>query len=358
MRARARWARAAACIALLLGACAAPRTSPSPESASPSAVSATNRVPIETLSTEPWKYAGADGQVVRTAHYRIFTTAKLPALKDRAPGFLEYALAHYRSALGPLPLPSARLDTYLLDNRAQWSTLTRQLMGAQAETLLKIPRGGYASRGVGVYFDIGLYDTLAIAAHEGWHQYTQRTLQDQLPVWLEEGIACFMEGHRWDGPTPRFLPWANMQRFDQLRSASSQGKLFALEELLQGRPQDYLETDDERILTYYAQLWGLAHFLNEGCDGQYSLAFRGLLADAATGRVRRVVAEKLGSRAGGSLGSRVGPAIFLAYFNTDLSEAARQYSEFLDLVTQTGSRDEIAQGGSPLRNAAATSRSK
>jgi hypothetical protein len=336
----------------LLSACAAPTSKASREAASPGALPATDRIPIETLSTEPWKYAGAEGSVIRTAHYRIFTTVSTVALRDRAPGFLDHALSHYRTALGPLPLPSARLDTYLLDNRAQWSTLTRQLMGAQAETLLKIPRGGYASRGIGVFFDIGLYDTLAIAAHEGWHQYTQRTFREPLPVWLEEGIASYMEGHRWDGPTPRFLPWANMQRFDQLRSASTRGDLVSLSKLLDGRPQDYLGTDDEQILTYYAQLWGLIHYLNEWDHGRYAPALRMLLADAAAGGIRRAVEDRLGARAGGMLGARVGPTIFLAYFNTDLDAAAREYAEFLDLVTRTGSRDEIAQGRSPIGIAA------
>lgn len=340
---------AAAFVATWLSACSSPSTRPATEAASPGALADSNAAAGSAISTEPWRYAGAEGSVIRTAHYRIFTTISTIALKERAPGFLEHALAHYRTALGPLPLPSARLDTYLLDNRSQWSTLTRQLMGAQAETLLKIPRGGYASRGVGVFFDIGLYDTLAIAAHEGWHQYTQRTFRDPLPVWLEEGIASFMEGHRWDGPTPRFLPWANMQRYDQLRTAHRSGKLLSLADLLAGRPQDYLDNDDEQILTYYAQLWGLVHFLNEWGHGKYSIALRALLADAAAGNVRSVVEDRLGSRGAQSLATRVGPGIFLAYFNMSLDEAAAEYANFLEMVIRTGARDEIAQGASPLR---------
>ncbi len=334
-----------------LGACSSPATRTDSRAASPGTISASDRIPFETLSTESWRYAGADGSVIRTAHYRIFTTVSTPALKDRAPGFLEYALAHYRTALGPLPLPSARLDTYLLANRSQWATLTRQLMGDQAPTLLKIPRGGYASRGVGVFFDIGLYDTLAIAAHEGWHQYTQRTFRDPLPIWLEEGIASFMEGHRWDGATPRFLPWANVARFDQLRAAHRKGELVPLDQLLEGRPQDFLESDDEQILTYYAQLWALVQFLNEWDDGRYSVALRTLLADAAAGRLRRAVAERMGPKASQTMATRVGPLVFLTYFNTDLDVAAAEYALFLDQVIRTGARGDIARGVAPQLNA-------
>lgn len=317
--------------------------------ASPGALApAPARVAIDVLSTDDWKYAGAPGSVVRTTHYRIFSNASSHALRERAPAYLEHALAHYRSALGPLPLPTVRLDTYLLDNRTHWAALTRQLMGEQAETLLKIPRGGYASRGVGVFFDIGLYDTLAIAAHEGWHQYTQRAFRESLPVWLEEGVASYMEGHRWNGVTPHFLPWANIERFDQLRRAHNTGSLMPLSQLLGSRPQDYLGDDGERILTYYAQLWALTHFLAEGESGRYAPALRALLADAAGGRLRQEVAARLGDREAGMLATRIGPALFLAYFNIDLPVAERQYAAFLDAIVRTGSRDAVAQGRSPL----------
>ncbi len=308
----------------------------------------------QTISIEPWRYAGAEGSVIRTAHYRIYTTAHAPSLRDRAPGFLEHALAHYRTALGPLPLPAARLDTYILSNRSQWNTLTKQLMSDQAEMLLRIPRGGYASRGVGVFYDIGLFDTLAIAAHEGWHQYTQRTFREGLPIWLEEGVASYMEGHRWEGPTPRFLPWANIQRFDALRSAHSKGSLMSLRRLLESRPADFLDSADDGVLTYYAQLWALVHFLNEGSGGRYTAPLKALLADAAAGGVLRTVSERLGKIAARGLLSRVGPEVFLAYFNTNLEAAEREYRSFLEQVVRTGSRDSVSLGESPLEHAETT----
>lgn len=333
-----------------LSACAGSgpaRSAESSAAASPAALSS-DVVPLTDIhSEEPWRFAGADGAIIRTAHYRIYTTAS-HALQDRAPAFLEYALAHYRSALGPLPLPAVRLDTYLLANRGQWAGLTRQLMGEQAETLLKIPRGGYAARGVGVFFDIGLYDTLAIAAHEGWHQYTQRAFREPLPVWLEEGVAVYMEGHRWDGPVPRFYPWANLQRFDQLRKAHRAGTLAPLSKLLEGKPQDFLGGEEELILNYYAQLWALTHFLAEGADGRYAEQVRTLLADAAAGRLSATVGRSSGGGAARALASRVGPAVFLAYFNSDLETADREYASFLDRLVETGARDAIARGLSPL----------
>lgn len=309
---------------------------------------ATNSVNPEVLSREDWRYTTAEGEILRTTHYRIYTTTADKIIRERMALFQEYALAHYRSAVTPLPAPTTKLDTYLMNNRPQWERITKQLMGPQAEGLLKIPRGGYASRGFGVFYDIGLFDTLAIAGHEGWHQFTQKSFKETLPVWLEEGLATYMEGHRWEQNVPVFRPWANVQRFDQLRKAEGEGKLMSLEELLSSRPQDFLDYTDGRVLTFYAQLWALAHFLSEGENGKYATGLRQAVSDAAEGRLSETIRTRLGDRAGSMLATRNGPAIFLAYFNSDLDAAGSEFARFTELLTQTGARGPIVDGRSPL----------
>ncbi len=300
-------------------------------------------------STEPWQFDNANGRIVRTAHYRIFTTETDLALNERLPGFLEDAMGHYRTALGPLPPPPMRLDTYLMNNRDQWQRLTLRLMGPAGEPFLKIGRGGFATRGVAALYDIGTFDTLAVAAHEGWHQYTQRTFKDGLPVWLEEGIATYMEGHRWDGNAPMFLPWANVERHDRLRDALSEGVLRPLSDLLGMTPQDTLGRVDKSSITYYAQVWALTHFLKEGENGRYSEAFRTLLSDAADGRMTRVVRTGVGERAARlALATRTGSAVFEAYFGADLAEIDHSYQVFIRQIVATGSRDAVVAGRSPL----------
>lgn len=305
------------------------------------------------LSTDDWTFATAQGKVLRTANYRIYTTVENPVLRARLASYLEHGLVHYRTALGPLPAPTQRLDTYLMKNRPQWEAVTKQLMAEQAEMLLKIPRGGYASRGIGVFYDIGIFDTLAIAGHEGWHQYTQRVFKDQLPVWLEEGVATFMEGHRWEGNTPVFRQWANVQRFDQLRTAADKRGLLPLEDLLDSRPQDFLDQSDDRVLTFYAQIWALVHFLNEGENGKYRASLRALLNDAAMGNLNQALRAKLGDRAASSaLVQRTGPGVFLAYFNEDISAASSEYAAFVQSIVATGSRGPIVEGLSPVPQSA------
>lgn len=301
------------------------------------------------LSLEAWDFNGVKGEIIRTKHYRIYSTESNQAMRRRLAGFMEYALANYRTSLGALPPPPVRLDTYLMDNRQQWERVTKQLMGSQSDQLLSIQRGGYASRGIGVYFDLGLFDTCAIAAHEGWHQYTQRTFRDPLPTWLEEGIATYMEGHTWSNATPVFRGWANIERFDQLRKAVNKDKLIPLVDLLHTRPQDYVERVDDSLLVYYAQLWALVHFLNEGEQAQYAGSLRRLVQDALEGNIRSRMTAAVGSReANAAIASRTGTAAFEAYFGTDLDGAAKSYEQFVRNIVRPGGRQSVVAGRSPI----------
>ena len=106
--------------------------------------------------------------------------------------FLPTALDHYRTAILPLPEPDGPIDVFLFGSRADWLGYTRERLPQEAAMYEKIGRGGYTIEGDAVLYDIGRWDTFTIAAHEGWHAYSQRVFRHALPVWLEEGIACFM----------------------------------------------------------------------------------------------------------------------------------------------------------------------
>lgn len=298
---------------------------------------------------EAWEFRGAAGEILRTPHYRVYTTERDTVLKSRLTESLELALTQYRTAITPLPAPTRRLDVYLMDDRRQWESVTKLLMGEHADRLLRIPSGGYASRGIGVFYDIGLYGTIAIAAHEGWHQYTQQVFKDHLPIWLEEGIASFMEGHRWNGRTPEFRPWANLERFDQLRKAHAAGRLLPLEELLNTDPKGLFAGQSTGALDYYAQVWALVHFLNEGAAGEHRAQFAALLNDAASGRFnRRLFDIQPRADALESVSRRTGPAAMRAYFGDDLSALAKAYSRFIDRAVGVGSREAVVEGRTPV----------
>ncbi len=303
--------------------------------------------PITSVRVQrrPWQFGGASGEVITTPHYRVYTTLTRRSVLDRLPLFLERALVQYTTALARLPQPSARLETYLFETRSQWEAKTRQMLPKQASMFLSLGRGGFTTHGTSVLYYIGRSDTLAIAAHEGWHQFSQETLRSQLPLWLEEGIATYMEGYTShpDG-IPKFRPWANLERYHTLRDAVRADQLIPVAELLQRTPQFFLEESKSRLLIYYAQVWALTHFLAEGNGGRHRDALEEVLIDAARGRL---AVQTLG-RLGGPGGVRLGPAVVTAYVDPDIKAFERRYIQFVQSIVRTGGRNRIVQGRSPL----------
>ncbi|MDZ4753603.1 MAG: hypothetical protein SGJ11_03810 [Phycisphaerae bacterium] len=350
-----------------VGAPPAPvRTAEAPVERKPPAAAAAAVAVQLPLTVEPWTWTGADGgtgapvagRLVGSRHYRIRSTVRDEASTKSVARFMESALEHYTSALGPLPEPSRPLETYLFGTRDEWADFTRMRMKRDAGTYLALGRGGYTIDGEVILYDLGRWDTLALAAHEGWHQYTQSTFRHPLPIWLEEGLATYMEGHRWarGEDEPVFSPWRNNERYSELRSAVRDDELIPLDELLAGIPQGFLRDGRSKLLTYYAQVWALAQYLAHGEDGRYRPALEELLQDAISGRVASKVASSPNLPPGRSraLASKVGRSIVLVYFNGDFAAFKEGYDRFVADITRRGAGEFIWRGQSPISSGAAS----
>ncbi|MBL9147301.1 MAG: DUF1570 domain-containing protein [Phycisphaerae bacterium] len=314
--------------------------------------------PTPAVSAEPWAWttdAGSvPGEQLSTSHYRLFVTLREGSLKTALPTFMETALVHYTSALGPLPEPPRPLKSFVFGKRDQWAEYTKMRLKDDAGTYLALGRGGYTLDGDSVLFDLGRWDTLTLAAHEGWHQYTQATFRHALPIWLEEGVATYMEGHRWNRgeERPTFAPWRNFERFGELREATQAGELISLDELIEGAPQRFLARDGRsKLLTYYAQVWALTHFLAEGENGRYRKALESVLHDAANGSLAGKISSSPHLPPGRprSMTSRSGRALVLAYFNPDFAEFKKGYEDFVAVLTRRGAGDYVWRGESPMK---------
>ncbi|MFW5653469.1 MAG: hypothetical protein ACOC0P_05435 [Planctomycetota bacterium] len=317
--------------------------------------SATDPLDASQYDISEWSFEGRVGERIITPNFDVYTTAERRWLRSNAARFQEAALAHYQHSITDLPSPRRRLETFIFGDRAQWESFASDMMNGRSNAFLRIGRGGFSTRGRAVVYDIGIADTLAIASHEGWHQYTQATFRDRLPVWMEEGIATWMEGHRLrrhDPPT--FHPWRNLERFDQLWDAWNTDRLWSLEELLETHPAQMLEDGNPaRGLDYYAQVWALAHFLMEAEGGRYADPLAELLQDAAEGRMYDRVQDKFGRNNRDVLGfysSRqrpVGSEIFQTYFGDDLDRIGREYQAFIKTLALPRTRITIARGDRP-----------
>ena len=301
---------------------------------------------------QPWTFKGDKGWAYYTPNSIIRTTSTDRKILERLPPFIELSILHYQSDLTRLPKPTEPIETYFFETRNQWESLTRSLMGDHAGVYLSIERGGYSAKQIGVFYNIGPKDSFVICAHEGWHQYSHSTFKDPMPVWLDEGVACMMEGFRWDEQFPdhpRFLPWANIERFDQLRDAYNADTLMPIHSLLTVRPQDLINasTGKPTALTYYAQVWALIHFLNEGEDGQYQSALHQILKDAADGTLRSklppVALREFNTR-------RTGPTTLLNYLpeGTTLRQLDLEYQRFIAQIIRVSARNRIVMGQSPI----------
>lgn len=346
------WSRAACLAGTLacLASCASP--SPRPEPDAPLAGSDPVRFVADRT---PWTFQGRTGWLIATPSVELRTTVGDRRLLHRLPPFLELAAGHRLSAITPLLPPPGPLQTYVLASRSQWDALTRQLLRDQARPYLRIERGGYAVNGMGIFYDLGPRDTFVMAAHEGWHQHIQTAFADPLPVWLDEGIACYLEGFRWresEPDVPEFLPWLNPQRFDQLRSVAASGTLIPLADLVNNRPQDLLDTDrgGADALNYYAQCWALVHFFMESDAGSRRPGLERLLRDAQSGRFAENIAAASGEREAALLRTRrVGGGALAAYWPEEPVESMdAAYRAFVGRIVRTGGRDRALMGRSPI----------
>ncbi|MCC6322367.1 MAG: hypothetical protein IT438_13135 [Phycisphaerales bacterium] len=295
--------------------------------------------PASVFPETGWTFNGEPGRVVTTPHYRLHTTITDVAHTQRLAAFMESALVAYRAGCGvleadELPDPSRSLDVFLYRTRGQWDAATRQLLGGRAAPLLAMPRGGYTLAGRVMLYDIGRRDTQVLLAHEGWHQYAQVALAGPLPEWLDEGLATMMEGFMWrtdpaSGATAlAFVPWANPERFDELRRAAAHRRMWTLDRLVAtGSPLDSASmgnTPDP--LAYYAQVWALCHFLREGRGGTCAEAVRASIRSAARGG---------------------GVAAFQTTFGS-IGDIERDYAAFVGHITRQGARELIVRGESPV----------
>ena len=310
------------------------------------------------VSTEPWTFGGFDGQLVTTPTHLLHLTLPEGRLQAALPIFTGTALRHYRSMLaedseeGLLDPPPERMSTFVFGTRPEWAAWTTWRLKRGAGLYLGIERGGYTIDAESVIWDIGRYDTLCMLAHEGWHQYTQSVFRHPLPAFLEEGLAAYAEGHRFrrSDAAPVFMPWRNLERYGQLRSSRYRGRLIDLDDLVAKPPQYFVAGSESGLLTYYAQVWVLVHYLMEGEGGRYRDGLIKLVRDAVDGHIATSLydADRAAGRRGRILGPNTGRDIIATYFDEDYSAFKAGYERFITRVVASGNGTKIWQGRSPV----------
>jgi len=278
--------------------------------------------------TEPWQFGKVAGQKLTTAHYEIYTTLNEKVLVEALPGFVEGAYAQYRKVLPPLREPNERMKVYLFATRGQWMAFTKHYTGSRANLFLKIRNGGYSERGVSVIEYVAHQITFPIFAHEGFHQYLYHCVNERIPAWLNEGLAVASEGQRWGTYTVKdFDVWYNPARRNVLAEALLSNHLYSLRKLLETNAGEVIDGSNASVNTYYAQVWALVLFLQDGARGKYAAGYNRMLS-----KLGEVDIEQY-ARAAHIWSDRAtfnfGEALFRNFITDDLDTAESEYFAFM-----------------------------
>ncbi len=330
---------------LLLTCCAGPSTNSSTTATSQSSSSLGTRTVAEaedgsSITTEPWLFIGVQGQRIETPNFEIYTTLENDRLRTFLPRFYEAALDEYMTEFGQLPPPPNPLTSYIFGDRRQWMNKTRMMLPEMSGSFETLGRGGYTVNSIAVLYDIDKYqwdqDTLALAAHEGWHQYAQKTFEHQLPPWLDEGIATIFEGFRFRRGDLRFSPSLNRERRYRLREAVRTDTLIPLQQLIDSDPHEALAEGKSSLLTYYAQVWALARYLNEGEDGKYHAALQHVLLLTAQGDLyRQLLRHSEGDAQPVDRQTMAGRRLIEVFFNEDFEAFTTGYDAWIQQLVRS-----------------------
>jgi hypothetical protein len=325
-------------LAMLLQGCTSPDARPPRVRTSYLGMDSANS--DEPVVIEQWTFMGVEGQCLVTPRWEIYTTLQNERLRNSLPSFYEAALIEYTSSLGELPPPPTPLTSYLFGDRRQWKNKTRMMLPHLASSFESLGRGGFTADGVAVLYDIDDgqwdHDTLALASHEGWHQYAQTTFEHQLPAWLDEGIATLFEGFRLRRGEIEFDVASNRERRYRLREAARSNTLIPLQTLLESDPHDVLAKSKSTLLTYYAQVWALARFLKDGEDGRYRPALENVLLLTAEGDLYRQLLRNVSrEEANGDRATLVGRRMIEIFFNEDFDAFDASYQAWIEEISRS-----------------------
>lgn len=107
--------------------------------------------------------------------------------------------------------------------------------------------------------------------HEAFHQFAFFAVSENLPTWLNEGMAQLFEEGLWTG-RDFLLGQIPARRLRQLQQDAKTQTLVTFDTFLKVNREEWnrtLETDHDRATTYYNEAWAIAYFLVHGPDRGY-----------------------------------------------------------------------------------------
>ncbi len=213
-----------------------------------------------------------------------------------------YETTHYivRTDLGPDCAREANLRTEVLfDAYLERTRAPKLLLEDKLELWLfrnhteYVARGGRHTGGVYngsqllVYFGTRIKEhDWAAVQHEATHQFVHKVLQGNVPLWANEGLACYFGNALFTGDSYVF-GHAPEDAVEDVKGGFNNNTNFKpLAEFMQidgGKWSQDMEQSHRRSGRNYLQAWSLVYFLMHADNGRYRPAFETCLRDAGRG---------------------------------------------------------------------------
>lgn len=152
---------------------------------------------------------------------------------------------------------------------------------------------------------------IQVLQHEGFHQFANKYIGTNLPVWVNEGLAVYFEQAIMVEGRLR-LGIAEPHRIDSIQGAVEDGDAIPILDLITMTSQQWHANMGVSQLAnlQYTQSWSICYFLIHGKDGRYQRAFNRYLELVASGRSSERAFEQ-------------------AFGTDDYSALERQWQEFV-----------------------------
>lgn len=203
-------------------------------------------------------------QTLRTRHYLIHGDLE-PALLNDLGRRMDAMYAEYSRRLSDFDLGAddRPLDVYLFNAKQAYTDFTAG----------KYPNTGgifMPARGQLAAYLEGQRDTLRkTLQHEAFHQFAAKAIGNNMPVWINEGLAQLFEEAIWTGQG-FLMSQVPPRRLRQLQSDLRDNRLLPLKRLMSLTPQQWsmnLAADPAAGAAQYNQSWALVHYMAYGDNG-------------------------------------------------------------------------------------------
>ncbi|MBA3273923.1 MAG: DUF1570 domain-containing protein [Chthoniobacterales bacterium] len=211
-------------------------------------------------------FTGGKWRVMRTGHYEVHTDLERALAEDLGKR-LEVMHREYSTRLSDFQQSGKEepvYQVYLFANKSDYHELTGNRFSNTG--------GVYMShkKVLAAFLENQGRDALRrTLQHEAFHQFALTTINDELPVWLNEGMAEYFAEGIWTG-NGFMVGQVAPRRIRQLQSDMSSKKLVPFRELLAMSLDEWNESlsgNSQRGAVHYNQTWAMVHFLVHGANG-------------------------------------------------------------------------------------------